>query len=227
MDQITAQQSRDARRELSLSQADVTKALDINRQYLSEFETGFSTRLTTTQLKKLRTFYEEKIAEANANGETITFTFGTPNTNNQPPTPKVADLAHAEGIQHTLLAVRHLSIDQSLSPEQITDILEKVAVNDREAEQLFNEKVERGVFSDWSERTDSYLKQVFGLFAANYVLMRHLQGRPLVVLANPVAYNDVDTIATLFSHLFHEDNGILVSPQPTLSTPLETDEVTQ
>lgn len=57
MSLITAQQSRDARRELSLSQTDVTKALDLNRQYLSEFETGFSTRLTNAQLKKLRKFY--------------------------------------------------------------------------------------------------------------------------------------------------------------------------
>ena len=61
MQSITAQQSRDARRELGLSQADVTKALNFNRQYLSEFETGFSKRLTDAQLNKLRTFYESKI----------------------------------------------------------------------------------------------------------------------------------------------------------------------
>lgn len=224
MSTVAAQQSRNARRELGLSQADVTKALGFNRQYISEFETGFSTRLTNAQLKKLRTYYEEKITEANANGEVITLTFGNAEIENP---QLVTDLANTEGIQHTLLAVRHLSIDQRLDAGQITGILEKVAINDREAEDLLNEKAERGVFSDWSERTDSYLKQVFGLFAANYVLMRHLQGRPLVVLANPVAYDDVDTVATLFSHLFHEDNGILVASQPTLDAQLETSEVTQ
>ncbi len=85
MKSITAQQSRDARRELGLSQADVTKALELNRQYLSEFETGFSTRLTNAQLKKLRAFYEDKITEANANGEDITLTFGEPETEKQLP----------------------------------------------------------------------------------------------------------------------------------------------
>ena len=50
----------------------ITNALVFTRQYISEFETGFSTRLTNAQLKKLRTYYEEKIADANNNGEDIT-----------------------------------------------------------------------------------------------------------------------------------------------------------
>ncbi len=225
MQNITAQQSRDARRELGLSQADVTKALGFNRQYISEFETGFSTRLTNTQLKKLRTFYEDKITETNASGEKITLTFGEAEAEKSSSTPTVADPANPEGVQRTLLAVRHLAIDQSLNNEQVINILKKVAANDLEAESLLNEKVERGVFSDWSERTDSYLKQVFGLFAANYVLMRHLQGRPLVMLEKPAAYDEVDTVAALFSPLFHEENGELVSRNHIQDESLEVDQV--
>ncbi len=96
MQPITAQQSRDARRELGLSQADVTNALDFNRQYLSEFETGFSTRLTNAQLKKLRTFYEEKISEANNNGEGITLTFGKDEHEKPSSKPTVVDLTGRE-----------------------------------------------------------------------------------------------------------------------------------
>lgn len=229
MKSITAQQSRDARRELGLSQADVTKTLGLNRQYLSELESGYTTRLTNPQLKKLRAFYESKIAEANKNGEGITLTFGFEDNSQEFVKPvsisPITDLTKPEGIQHTLLAVRHLAIDQSLNTEQINDILEKIAANDRDAEGLLNEKAERGFVSAWSEQTDSYLKQVFGLFAANYVLMRHLQGRPLVVLEKSIEDDDIDTVATLFANLFHKENGDLVKEdqQPDIPTSSEED----
>jgi len=200
---------------LRLNVSEVAKETGIPRSYCSEFRNG-DRQLRPEQLAKLKDYFENK---------GLVFENNAPESEQPSLIPTVADLANPEGVQHTLLAVRHLAIDQSLNNEQVTNILKKVAANDHEAELLLNEKVERGILSDWSELTDSYLKQVFGLFAANYVLMRHLQGRPLVVLEKPVAYDDVDTVAALFSHLFHEENGELVSRDHTQDEPLEADGV--
>lgn len=66
---ITPAQSREARRELGVSQADVAGAVGISRPYLSDFESGNLIRLTKNQLRKLRSHYEEKINAAKEAGE--------------------------------------------------------------------------------------------------------------------------------------------------------------
>lgn len=219
MQTITAQQSRDARRELGLSQADVTKALDLNRQYLSEFETGFSTRLTAAQLKKLRAFYESKIEEANASGESISLTFGEPSPND----PKSS--LNPDDIKTTMLAVRHLSVDHNLSNEQIADILARISDNDKEASEALSQKANHGAFSNWDDHTTESLRKVFGLFAANYVLMRHLQGRPMVVLEQPIDEKDIQSVSDLFAYHFYEANGDLITPVVPGSESIESEEV--
>jgi len=226
-DIITADQSRAARRELGLSQADVSTAVGINRQYISEYETGYSNRITSAQQRKLRAYYEAKIQAAVDSGEEISLAFGDPDatgdtqqlaeTNAAP--ASVEPLTDPEGVQRAVLAIRHLAIDPSVTREQIVAILEKIEANDREAEELLQAKAERGVFDDWSDDTDAMLKGVFGLFAANYVLLRHLQGRPLVMLASPVEYDSIKTVADIFAHLFHEGNAALVA----MSEPDESD----
>lgn len=216
MQSITAQQSRDARRELSLSQADVTKALGFNRQYLSEFETGFSKRLTDAQLKKLRTFYETKIAEANTNGESITITFGDSSIQKSSTDNTANTSIDHENIHRTMLAVRHLTIDPKLSNTQIQAILEKIYIYDAEAEEALSQKAVRADFSDfdWRKKTEDSLKQVFGSFAASYVLMRHLQGRPMVILEQSVEKNNIKSVADLFANLFYAENRDLLTPIP-------------
>jgi len=73
---IIPSQSREARRELGISQADVASAISVNRVYVSDFESGNLIRLTNAQLRKLRAFYEVKIEEARANGDEIDLAFG-------------------------------------------------------------------------------------------------------------------------------------------------------
>ncbi len=128
-------------------------------------------------------------------------------------------------MKHTLLAIKHLAIDPNLNNEQVVNILKKVDANRHEAKLLLNKKAERGILNEWSDSTDSYLKQVFGLFAENYVLMCHLQGCQLEELEKPIAYEDVDTVAALFSNLFHEENGLIVSIEQTKDEQLENEEV--
>ncbi len=169
MQTITAQQSRDARRELGLSQADVTKALDFNRQYLSEFETGFSTRLTASQLKKLRTFYEAKIEEANTNGESITLTFGA---NEATKTPATLENYTAKRLT--------FAVSDEVSDATFASTLSTIDDNDKKLVALLTSTVARdaAVFGDGelSSTTIDALRESFSLLAANYLLIRSVTG---------------------------------------------------
>lgn len=205
---ITAQQSRDARRELGLSQADVAKTLDFNRQYLSEFETGFSTRLTNAQLKKLRKFYEAKIEEANENGEEITITFGEP----EPEQPTIA----IENYHAKRLAFK---IGDEVSDKTLSDTLEVINDNDDELITLLPTVVSReeSFFGSGkgalSEASLESLRRAFTLLSINYLLIRTLTGWPKLGLSasdiNPVTDSILDVIINdvyeWFQH-FEENN---------------------
>ena len=156
MNPITAQQSRDARRELGLSQTDVTKALDLNRQYVSEFETGFSTRLTNAQLKKLRAFYEEKITEANNNGEDIAITFG------------LADADKAPATLESFTAKRiTFPVADEVSDETFNSTLNTISENDKLLVGLLTSTVvrDRAIFGsgELSQITLQALREAFSL----------------------------------------------------------------
>ena len=207
MNQITAQQSRDARRELGLSQADVTKALEFNRQYLSEFETGFSTRLTNAQLKKLRAFYEDKITEANNNGEDITLTFGEPES-------------------EKILPVTRLSTPQTAAPYRFIpfylDVDQPVAIktqgliqdNDARIAVLLQQIATRdeGFFGsgEFDQETQDTLQEAFSLMAANYALWRSMSGWPALGLSTD--NEEPQTIRDVVFSAFHEqlrDAGLI------------------
>lgn len=194
---ITAQQSRDARRELGLSQADVTKALDFNRQYLSEFETGFSKRFTDAQLRKLLAFYEDKITEANANGEEITLTFGEVEPKNiavvKPSAPPQA-------------AAPYRFIPVYLEADQPAVIKTQAAIQDNDARiaVLMQQEATRdnGFFGtgDFTEDTQATLQEAFSLMAANYALWRSLSGWPALGLAP--SEGDITTVRDVIFETF-------------------------
>lgn len=173
---ITAQQSRDARRELGLSQADVTKALDLNRQYLSEFETGFSTRLTASQLKKLRTFYEEKITEANANGEKIELTFGE----DSPPIQEAPKIEHFSSKRITI------AVADDVPLEVLATSLDLIRDNDIRIAELLDHQAERddGYLGsgDFTASSKEDLQEIYGLLSLNYIIYRSLGGWPALMI---------------------------------------------
>jgi len=167
---ITAQQSREARRELGLSQTDVSKALDLNRQYLSELETGFSTRLTASQLNKLRTFYEEKIAEANTKGERIEITFGE----DSPPPFEPSKVEHFNSRRLTI------PIADNIALETLATSLQMIKDNETRIAALLDQPAERnGGFMGAGEFTSACkenLQEIYGLLSLNSVIYLSLGG---------------------------------------------------
>ncbi|AYH42719.1 helix-turn-helix transcriptional regulator [Azoarcus sp. DN11] len=173
---ITPSRSRDARRELGLSQADVATSLSINRAYLSDFENGHLTRLTKAQLRKLRDLYEAKAEEARANGDEVELSF-----------------AEAEITTTEVPEIRSYTDDglmfravESVSKEALAATKEAIKSNDIRLVALLNNELQRNesFFGDGelSADTQHAIGEAYSLLAANYLLLRSVTGWPEVGL---------------------------------------------
>lgn len=173
---ITGTESRAARRELSLSQADVATATGLNRVYLSDWENGNINRFTDSQLRKLRQFYETKIQDANDNGEEITLTFGE------------ADPEPAQVKVETFTAKRFaFPVADEVTTETMAATLSTIAANDKQLAELLTAAASRedGLFGsgDYTADTLEAFRQSFALLSANYLLVRALGGWPEIGLS--------------------------------------------
>ena len=209
MNSITAQQSRDARRELSLSQADVTKALGFNRQYISEWETGHSSRLTNSQLNKLRSYYEEKITEANNNGEGITLTFGS------------TEVEKAPATLETYTAKRiTFQVADEVSNETFNSTLNTITENDKLLVDLLTSTIVRdnALFGagELSQSTLEALREAFSRLAANYLLIRSLSSWSQLGLSasniNPATDSILGLVIGEVNESFQK-SGLIALPQ--------------
>lgn len=177
---ITPDQSRQARKEFGLSQADVAEATGLKRQYLSEFESGTAQRFTSTQLRKLRTFYETKLAEASDAGEDIELTFGDD-----------APESEATSTAGTIEAVKakrfHFPVDDAVPDATLGKVLASIRANDRKLADLLTMTAERkdAFFGegDYTEEVQQAFRDAFSLLACNYLMVRSLGGWPEIGLA--------------------------------------------
>lgn len=177
---ITADQSRQARREFGLSQADVAEATGLKRQYLSEFESDTAQRFTSTQLRKLRTFYETKLAEAREAGEDIELTFG-----DEAPESEAAVPA---GTIEAVKAKRfHFPVDDAVPDATLSKVLASIRANDRKLADLLTMTAERvdAFFGegDYTEEVQQAFRDAFSMLACNYLMVRSLGGWPEIGLA--------------------------------------------
>lgn len=161
MSLITPTQSREARRELGISQADVAGAINVNRVYVSDFESGNLVRLTKAQLRKLRAFYETKIDEARTNGDDIMVVFGEPEAD-QDSQEKLSAKALAPSTATRNLARRVFEIDDAIPDDVVESAKVLIGECAMEISPLFGQKAESGFLSDFDDQTEKTLQQVFG-----------------------------------------------------------------
>ncbi len=177
---ITPDQSRQARRELGLSQADVAAETGFKRPYISDYENGIPQRFTATQLRKLRTFYEAKLAEAREAGEEVELTFGDDSL-----------AAEAVSPQPAIEAVKakrfHFPVDDAVTDETLASVLATIRANDRKVADLLTMVAEReeGFFSDgdYTEEVRQAFRDAFSLLSCNYLMVRVLGGWPEIGLS--------------------------------------------
>lgn len=173
---ISPTQSREARRELGISQADVATALGISRPYISDFESGNLIRLTNNQLRKLRSHYEEKIAAAKEAGDEIEIFFGDS-------TPEVVSIRAQSFTEKNLV----FGSSNDASDDVVSSVMATIADNDKELSAILNLIATRdhAIFGEGglSEETLSNLRQAFSLLAGNYLLVRSIGGWPEIGLS--------------------------------------------
>lgn len=172
---LTSDQSRQARRELGLSQSDVEAGTGLKRQYLSEFESETSNRFTRSQLRKLVEFYTAKIAEAKAAGDEIDITFGD---DAESPAPSV-EVVKAKRF--------HFPVDDAVSDDTLASALAAIRTNDRELIDLLTQEAKRndGFFGsgDFTEDTLKAMRDAMSRLASNYLMIRAVSGWPEIGLS--------------------------------------------
>jgi hypothetical protein len=159
---ITAEQSRAARFQLGLTQANVIEQSQLPGHKLKNFETGrFIPDMTF--LANLRTHYE--VAG-------IDFNDIEANQDTQKPAP-------GAGIVTTVQTSRFV-VDQALPQDQVDAILDRMDANDARIAELMAMTLESGFLSTFSEKTETDTKWIYGLMAENYLHFRTLQGRNIL-----------------------------------------------
>lgn len=199
---VTAEQSRAARFQLGLTQANVIEQSELAGHKLKNFETG---RFVPDMafLQSLREFYQSCGIEFNEADAKQTSAVA------QKPT-------HGIGIVVPMQTSRFV-VDPALPQEQVDSILERMDNNDVRIAELMNLALESGLLSAYSGKTEADTQALYGLMAENYLLFRVLQGRNILVQLpeETEPKTQVDLISGLFSAVE------LLNPQSTK----EVDEV--
>lgn len=168
---ITAEQSRAARFQLGLTQAKVIEESQLLGFKLKQFETG---RFVPDMpfLQSLRDFYQEHgVSIENAPVQ------GT--QEKQPPAPPPGASMWRPAQRMTLY------VRDDLPEADLMKIFERMDANDTRIEGIITERLETGLFSNYSEDTETKNRELFGAMAENYLLFRMLQGRSLFTSRKP------------------------------------------
>ena len=203
---ITAEQSRAARFQLGLTQANVIEQSELPGHKLKNFETG---RFVPDMqfLQSLREFYEEKGIEFN---ETETSKAEAESTKQ----------THGVGIVAPAQNGRFV-VDPNLTMEQADSILERMDGNDARIAELMEQTLESGLLSSYSAKTEAATQELYGLMAENYLHFRILQGRN--ILTPPPEKVEPKTQADLLGSLYAT---VLLNNQQQAKQPTEeTEEV--
>lgn len=178
MDVLTAEQSRNARDELGLSQRAVASATGLPRNILNLFELQ---RVLPTGdfLDTLREFYIERGAELPELDD------------DDPPEPQPADPADPRPDPENpprpgspdVRVIDGIAVPVGIPEERVEALLDELADIDEEIDGMLDEPVDfpgYSVFSGPSERAQENQKRLRVLMARSYCIIRELQGRDAI-----------------------------------------------
>lgn len=158
---VTAEQSRVARFQLGLTQANVIEESGLPGYKLKNFETGkFSPDIPF--LEGLRDFYTGRGIVLDGQ------------QNEMPTEPK----SGGEMVRSVHRMCFYVSDD--LSEEQVDQVLSRMDANDVRIAGILKEPAKLGLMSGYDEETEVRQRELFGAMAENYLAFRLLQGRNIV-----------------------------------------------
>lgn len=164
---ILPPQSKAARYQIGLTQAEVIKESGLPGHKLKNFETG---RFVPDMkfLEALKSYYEGKGISLSdlkdGDGINPAATSGAAK-----PIPGAGMLATAPSM--------YFRVSDAIDPAQLDALMEQMDANDERIAAILKEPANAGFLSDFDERTEALQRELFGLMAANYLIFRTLQGR--------------------------------------------------
>lgn len=166
---ITAAQSRAARYQLGLTQADVIKQSGVPGHKLKQFESG---RFVPDMpfLQKLADFYTGLDVDL------------SDVTSDPAPAPAPAPAAKpgANMVRPAPVHRPHFYVSESVTPELLDLCLERMHDNDERINKILGKDLRFGLMGSYQEQTVSEQQEIFGAMAEGYLIFRLLQGNPLV-----------------------------------------------
>ncbi len=166
---ITAAQSRAARYQLGLTQADVIKQSSLPGHKLKQFESG---RFVPDMpfLQKLADFYT---------GLDVDLSDVT--TDPSPaPAPVPAPVAKPGANMVRPVHRPHFYVAETVTPELLDACLERMHANDERINEILGKDLRFGLMGSYQEQTVTEQQEIFGAMAEGYLIFRLLQGNPLV-----------------------------------------------
>jgi len=187
---VTADQSRAARFQLGLTQADLIQQSDLPGWKLKQFETGrFIPDIPF--LAGLREFYTSKGIQFS---ESVTTTIQVKDEITPLPGFGAAPAASpASGASFPFF------LCSDLSEAQGSAITERILENDERAAVLLNMPAKRAIFGGLGDTTDAALRELFGRLAENYMLLARLQGRTFITPTEGEARTVSDLVASNYA----------------------------
>lgn len=202
---ITAEQSRAARFQLGLTQANVIEQSSLAGYKLKQFETG---RFVPDMpyLESLRAFYEQQGISFNDDAVPAA-------VQEKSATPGASMVQPISG-QRFIVAI---------AQEVADPILERMDSNDERIAVLIKQTVGSGFLSDYNEETENALRELYQTATENYLLFRVLQGRNIVapVGADQPVSTIADVLARFQSAEFMALRGQAMTGQANADAPTE------
>jgi transcriptional regulator with XRE-family HTH domain len=169
---ITASQSRAARFQLGLTQADVIKQSTLPGHKLKQFESG---RFVPDMpfLQKLADYYTSlgvDLSEAVASDPAPA----------PAPTPAPAAKPGSNMVRPAPVHRPHFYVSDSVTPELLDLCLERMSSNDERINEILGKDLRFGLMGSYQEQTVTEQQEIFGAMAEGYLIFRLLQGNPLV-----------------------------------------------
>lgn len=180
---LSADFSKDLRRQLGISQQEVIAATGLPGYRLKQWE-GRGLRLDAGDLRTLRDFY---VAEAEARSmdfDTIESEFYAPRSGDQPGATPVEPMSRLGFL-----------ISPKLPPEVVDQLMADMEASDERIAEIVKTGVQSGLFGGMSAETESLIQELFGYLAANHLRFRCLQGRNIIAPTRDEAQTVGDHLA--------------------------------
>lgn len=184
---VTAEQSRAARFQLGLTQANVIEESSLPGHKLKNFETG---RFVPDMpfLENLRDYYASKGIDFNETAAAAA------------PTPAQEVVSPPGGAIVRPIHRQAFYVSDALSPEIVNQVLERMDQNDERIAGLLLSPAKSGLLTEYSDETEAAVRELFGALAENHLAFRLLQGRNIVT--PPKKDKEAVTIADIVGKFF-------------------------